>query len=95
MRAIYKYPIDEKCIFNLPHYVEKFLKLDFQNNIPTLWAIVDTEKAPNFIYAFPIGTGWDLSEADQDPIEKNLPYLGTIQTSLGFVWHYFAVPVTD
>lgn len=85
MRTIYKYTVDERSLFHFPYYVEKFLKLDFQDNIPTVWAIVDTEKEPNFAYAVPVGTGWDLED-------YSFPYIGTLQSSLGFVWHYFAVP---
>lgn len=93
MKSIYKYTVDEHGIFHFHHYVEKFLKLDFQNNIPTVWAIVDTEKEPNFTHAVPVGTGWDLEDPrNPNPIEEDLPYIGTLQTSLGFVWHYFAIP---
>lgn len=62
----------------------RWLEVQSQNGWPYVWAIVD-DSAPQIDYEIiSIGTGWELPDTCN---EGN--YLGTVQDSSGFVWHYF------
>lgn len=89
MRTIYKYHLD-KDYYVIPHFVEKILKIGYQNNVPTIWAIVDTDRAPEPHTAISVyGTGWEL--------DSNIDcgkYIGTLFDG-PFVWHYFYTHVKE
>ena len=86
IRKIYKYdlPTSPGSIKVIKEKVLQYLSIQSQNNVPTLWALVDAEdtSAPTDIYAF--GTGWELPDCVSQ-------YLGTLQTPQGYVWHYFTL----
>ena len=84
MRRIYKYQLMEaECI---TARIEKFLHLDYQDGITTVWAIMNDDY-PEVTYKIVVqGTGWDMpNDLDEST------YIGTLQAGF-FVWHYFAVP---
>lgn len=62
------------------------LTVQLQDQIPTLWAIVNPDEASSEARTFCIyGTGADLPE-------KAERYIGTVQLN-GFVWHVFEKPL--
>lgn len=82
MIKIYKYelPVDGDVVI-IRNKVIKFLEVQNQNDIPTIWAMIDeNEKEDTSIIA--IGTGWEVPSGCKE-------YLGTVQDEYGFVWHYF------
>ena len=82
-KEIWKFPWNsEYNIMTLKDIcVDKFLTVQLQHGVPTIWAIVD-KKAPSKTYqVYFVGTGWTLSDSVGN-------YIGTIQQD-GFVWHYF------
>lgn len=81
--TIWKYPLKliETQEILLP-LGPKFLCVQVQNGIPTIWVMVNS-KAELIGQGFRIiGTGWQLTE------EPSGRYLGTFQLD-GFVWHLF------
>jgi len=84
--TIYKYPLTVEDVqkVKLPTR-HRLLKVHAQNDVPTLWALVDPEFPDTEIEIRIIGTGWELPRevADWD-------YLGTVHTP-PFVWHIFKV----
>ena len=84
MQVIYKYPLKiDGEVTIIYDSIVKILKVDTQDNWPTLWAIVDTNKektVPTKIYS--CGTGWNL-------LEDYGHYIGTATNNFGYVWHYF------
>lgn len=83
MKTIYKYPLTSRdCTVTLPAGAE-ILTVKLQNDIPTLWAIVDTEEYLDFSRRICIvGTGWEL----QDKMEYITTYIDGY-----FVWHVFEI----
>ncbi len=62
------------------------LDCQIQQNVPTLWALVDNgaEKERRFFTL--LGTGWDMPPE----FDGKLTHIATIQDA-GFVWHVFEV----
>lgn len=86
MKTIYKYEtyVDDKVIITMPAGA-KILAVQSQNNIPCIWAEVETE-APteDRIFEF-FGTGQALNS-----VGNKRKYIGTFQLSGGMlVFHLF------
>lgn len=83
MKKIYKYQFDSaEFIINAP--IEKFLDVQMQDYLITVWAIVDLTAKPKEWLIYTFGTGWP---AEDFPGE----YIGTVQDQAsGYVWHVFA-----
>ena len=96
MITIYKYPLEVKdeqeidihmvdnggTLFRLSQQV---LSVDAQNDIPCLWAIVDTDMPKRNRKIIIRGTGHDCSD-----IRHDVDYLGSFQLYSGaFVGHVF------
>ncbi len=87
MKKIYKYelPPFPGVVITIKEKIIKPLKVQKQYGKPTLWAIVDVDDLDNPVDIVAFGTGWELPE---DMVDN---YLGSIQDTEGYVWHYFAV----
>ena len=84
MITIWKFPIkieDEQYIV-MPKFNE-LLTVQLQDNIPTLWAIVDTDYPIVKKYFELFGTGHVI------PTKPNRKYVGTFQLENGLVFHLF------
>jgi hypothetical protein len=79
MKKIWKYQLTSRdCILQLPKDAE-ILTVKLQNEIPTLWALVDPNTSElEERYVCTIGTGWDA--------EDNMKYITTYVDG-HFVWH--------
>lgn len=87
MQKIYKYrlPRDGQVI-TISDNVAEFLHVGLQDDLPTVWAVVDLEKSYKReceIVAW--GTGWELP----DEVWIDCDYIGTCEDRYGYVWHYF------
>lgn len=82
MRQIYKFPASEPIVGK----IEKFLHVDYQNDVPMIWAIVNDNYPTQRFAAICSGTGWPLADFQND-----YTYIGTLNDD-GYVWHYFVVP---
>ena len=82
MITIYKYPITlDGGQVEIP-LNSKILCFQMQRDVPTLWAMVDTEM-PTGLRTFRIfGTGSNINE------NSRVDYIGTVQVGI-FVWHCF------
>lgn len=90
-RMIYKYPIPAIPgeIQTINDKIIEVLDIQYQYGKPTMWAIVDADAqmgVPFKIAAF--GTGWEIPDAAKQ-------YLGTLQDTEGYVWHYFSIEVEE
>lgn len=87
MIVIYKYILvvtDTQTIEM--HHGASILKVDAQNNIPVLWAIVETRNAKEQVTIRTIGTGHEIDPEE----ERHLFYKGTYQIDNGsFIGHIF------
>ena len=85
MRTIWKYPItDNPCQqIEMPLNAE-CLCIQLQDNIPTLWALVETEEPKRIfdILTYYTGVHW---------VDKEGQYIGTYQLT-GLVYHVFVRP---
>lgn len=81
----YKLPRDGEVI-TIEEYIIEPLRVECQNGVPTLWAVVNPEKKCYLTEIVAWGTGWDLP----DDIYYGCEYFGTCEDGYGFVWHYFA-----
>jgi len=80
MKTIYKYPlISQDCTLKLPKDAE-ILTVKLQNEMPTLWALVDSEVELEARHICIVGTGW--------VVEDNMKYITTYIDGY-FVWHIF------
>jgi hypothetical protein len=80
MKTIYKYPLHSKdCTLQLPKGAE-ILTVQLQNEIPTLWALVNPMTVTEERHICIVGTGWD--------VEDNMKYITTYMDGY-FVWHAF------
>ena len=81
MKTIYKYTLDSQdCTLQLPKGSE-ILTIQLQNQIPTLWALVNpntSESEERHICI--IGTGWQVKDT--------MKYITTYMDGY-FVWHVF------
>lgn len=84
MKTIWKYQLaltDGQQVLAMPKGA-RILHLGYQNQVPTLWAEVDSEadKEPRYFQIH--GTG--------HPVANGGTYLGTVQASSSiFVWHVY------
>jgi hypothetical protein len=85
MRTIWKYPIDTTSCHEIEMPLNaKILCVQLQNNIPTLWALVETEEPKRIFDILTYCT-------DDDLIDKKGQYIGTYQLA-GLVHHVFVRP---
>lgn len=84
MTTIYKYPMSEETSEIQMPAGAKILCIQMQNNIPTIWALVDETVKLETRDFQTVGTGWPLNEAVLE-----FPFVGTVQDSRGLVWHIF------
>ena len=83
--TIYKYPLEQR------HYQEvemprgaRVIACQTQDDVPTLWALVDSYAQPVRRLFRIVGTGSSFL----DP-SRELKYVGTFQKKNGNVWHVF------
>ena len=81
-RTIHKYQVAGSHI-RIREPIEKFLTVQLQRGITTVWAIVNPEIKEKDYLLYKVGTGWPL-----DGVYGN--YLGTVQDWDNQVWHVFA-----
>lgn len=81
-RTIYKYQLAGSYI-RIRAPIEKFLSVQLQNGITTVWAIVNPEVEEQTYLLYKVGTGWPLKGIRGT-------YLGTVQDWENQVWHVFA-----
>ena len=82
MKVIYKYPVTSNgTVITAPF--DQILDIQYQDGIPMIWAIVDTERFVDVVltvYILPTGL----------PFEENPgTYFRTLQDDYGYVWHFF------
>lgn len=84
MKTIWKYPlkITSLQIIEMPDRAA-ILSMQMQDNVPTIWALVDTDKTKAKWEIRVIGTG-----EPADDIALNFSCLGTVQQG-PMVWHVF------
>lgn len=85
MLTIHKYTfeIQNQVKISLPKH-SKILKFDNQNEVPTIWVLVDTEQPLEEAIFTVRGTGHSI------PRFSNLEYIGSAQFLNGqLVWHLF------
>lgn len=89
MNKIYKYrlPRDGQVV-KVDDYVIEWLAVANQDEIPTVWAVVDVDmpKGQRVSQIVAWGTGWELP----DEVWMDCEYIGTCEDRYGYVWHYFA-----
>lgn len=93
MKAIYKYelPYAPGVVTTINEKIVKILKVDYQNGLPMMWAIVETDDTSVESKIMSFGTGWELPNGVEE-------YVGSLQDLGEYVWHYFIVerkPVED
>lgn len=92
MKIIYKYQLEpSNQVYQLEPSIQveipeggEVLTFQYQNEIPTIWVLVDTSKPlvkRTFVFQ---GTGWELPDYD-------MKYIGTAQQGRFLVWHLFEV----
>jgi len=80
MKTIYKYTLDSHdCTLQLPKDAE-ILTVQLQNQIPTLWALVNPMTVTEERHICIVGTGWD--------VEDTMKYITTYMDGY-FVWNAF------
>ena len=88
MLTIHKYPfaVDDYVNINMPRF-SRVLSVQTQNDMPCVWALVDTD-SPLEIKRFRlVGTGHPIKEK-----EENLEFIGTFQLLGGeLVFHLFEI----
>ena len=84
MQKIYKYPMQIAEVSTVMMPIDaKILCIQVQDNVPTIWAIVDIENPVEKRFFFMFGTGFQIKEEDYD-------YVATIQLLNGkLVYHIF------
>ena len=84
MDTVYKYeiPIVGEFTIDMP-FLAQFLKVDFQNNTPVMWFLINTkhEKIRRTFKVYRTG-----HQIDKDVVKN---YLGTMQNKSGLVLHLF------
>ena len=86
MKTIHKYQLtqtssERTMTVEMPQFHE-IVRLDLQNNVITIWAIVDTDTQLYKETFHIFGTGHRIPE------HSKFEYVGTI-FQFGFVWHIF------
>lgn len=80
---ILKYPLTDGIIEISNVCIVKFLTIQQQNDVPTLWILVDEESNCKVDYIiYKIGTGWNVTYGDTQN------YIATSQDK-DYVWHWF------
>lgn len=81
MKSIWKFKITQPEV-EMPMGA-KILTVQSQHNVPTIWAIVNTEEDMKKRTFIVVGTGHEIPKG-------KLNYIGTIQQMTGMlVWHVF------
>lgn len=87
MQTIYKYPLrSQNHSLEMPKGAQ-ILAVHSQGDIPTIWALVDSEAPLEGRHFITFGTGWEV----KTPHGKRLSHVGTAITLGGLVWHVFEV----
>lgn len=83
---IYKYELPDfpGSVINIEEKIVKVLSVQYQNDIPTMWALVEVEDKSCTTQITALGTGWEV------PVWRD--HIGSLQDKNGYVWHYFIVP---
>ena len=82
MRTVFKYPLSTNREFTIELPLgARLLHIGLQENMPTLWAEVDKNSSLERRTFFCIGTGYDIPD--------NASYVGTIEQSGYYMWHYY------
>lgn len=86
MKRIYKFPLALRNAVTIDiHEGAEFLCVQAQNNVPTIWALVDPTRPTRQMTFYVVPTGAEASDQFWDEHE----YLGTVQVYI-FVYHVFA-----
>ena len=90
MKVIYKFPlkfgyVNDRQKILMPKN-PRILKVDEQDEVLTLWALVDTDNDDEYIKVEIIPTGTELPELGGNEIRH---HLDTVVMSCGLVWHVF------
>jgi hypothetical protein len=88
VRTIWKFPVavTDDPVIRMPAGAQ-LLRFDLQDDVPTLWALVD-DSSPVEDRTFRLaGTGHPLDE-----LRRNARYIGTVLMSAGLVLHLFENP---
>jgi len=91
MQIIYKYSLGVTMGGRSEVYLPKgatFLDVQLQDDIPTLWALIDTDADYEIVKLLTTGTGMYL------PPEPIGEHIATYQDG-GLVWHVFFADVID
>lgn len=88
MRTIWKFTLGNKpsATVNMPRRAE-VLTAQFQDDVVTLWAEVDSEHLLEERHFRIFGTGWDMA---REIGYEGGKYIATVQRD-GFVWHVYEV----
>lgn len=91
MQVIFKYEVTDAMMFSIIEApIIKILKVDYQNGVPYLWAIVDTELRTNKYRIYRIGTGHPFgSDTPIGSINPNNYINTTVMSNEPYVWHWF------
>lgn len=91
MRSIYKYELKGEGPNFLKGHFKRFLDIKKQGSAIVIWAEIDEEQyALQEVEIWGIGTGWNLSETDENFLNTNeWKYLGTEIDWMGYVWHFY------
>jgi len=85
MRTVHKYPLEGHSVGIYMPEAAEILTLQLQNDVPTLWALVEDSNTPIHYQFHTYGTGWT--------VPLNREYVGTYQQDAGnlpvLVWHVF------
>lgn len=90
MRKIYKYRLPEApgVVTTINEKIIEVLSVQYQNSIPIIWAIVDPDDTSVPVDIMSFGTDWELPNGAER-------YVGSLQDSEGYVWHYFIVKLQE
>lgn len=90
MRKIYKYRLPEApgVLITINEKIIEVLSVQYQNGIPTIWAIVDPDDTSVATEIMSFGTGWELPNGAER-------YVGSLQDPEGYVWHYFIIKLQE
>mgnify|MGYP003350677251 CR=1 FL=1 len=93
MKMIYKYPLGNDLHHNASIEVTmpraaKILDIQYQADVPVLWAVVNPKKEKR-VYNFVVfGTGFELNDYDK----KHYDHIATVQHPYhSLTWHIFEV----
>jgi hypothetical protein len=92
MLTIHKFPFDisDYVSIQIPRDA-RILHVELQRGVPTMWALVDTNKQSEAVHFRVFGTGYEI---DPHIVEDQDSYIKSFQQG-PFVWHLFRVSATD